>query len=139
MSDPKKPALPGIQITNIRASAANDWLGECTPKGSAWERFCDVPHALRATGKLLLTYQRRGARTPFDLASVYAPPAENDTASYARALAKALGAGIRDAVDLSKPELMAKALAIIALLETGTRVTPDQVAAAIALLFGHAS
>jgi hypothetical protein len=130
---------PSINVCNIRASDANDWQGETTAPGQAFEHFKDVPSNLRACGKLLLKYQARGARTAYQLAEKYAPPSENDTLNYAKALAKAVGCAIRDRIDVTNPATMAKLLAIIPVLETGYRCTPDQIAAAVAMLFGHAS
>jgi hypothetical protein len=133
-----------VNVSNIRASSANVWEGEVTPPGSAWERFRDVPHALRATGRLLLGYWTKySRRTPYELVEKYAPPSENDTLGYAEKVAKALGLAdkpglpaIHQYIDVRDPAVMAKVLAVIALVETGTTVTADQLKAALALIFG---
>ncbi|HLS68083.1 MAG TPA: structural protein [Kiloniellales bacterium] len=56
---------------------------------------------IRALARVLITYQdRHGLRTPWEIASRWAPPVENDTRAYAAHLAKRLGVTPHDGIDV---------------------------------------
>ena len=68
---------------NIRRNPANQWQG--LRPVQADKLFCQfkaMKWGLRAAIKLLDNYIRRGAQTPRQIISRWAPPSENDTASY---------------------------------------------------------
>ena len=70
---------------NIRRNPANQWQG--LRPVQADKLFCQfkaMKWGLRAAIKLLDNYIRRGAQTPRQIISRWAPPSENDTASYVR-------------------------------------------------------
>ena len=70
---------------NIRRNPRNRWRGlrkEQTDKSFC--QFTEMKWGLRAAIKLLDNYIRRGAQTPRQIISRWAPPSENDTASYVR-------------------------------------------------------
>ena len=67
----------------------------------AFEQFHDPVMGLRAAVVLLIAhYDRRHLDTIRKLVAVWAPPNENDTEAYARAVAKASGFGIDEPLDL---------------------------------------
>ena len=70
---------------NIRRNPANQWQG--LRPVQADKLFCQfkaMKWGLRAAIKLFDNYIRRGAQTPRQIISRWAPPSENDTASYVR-------------------------------------------------------
>ena len=70
---------------NIRRNPANQWQG--LRPVQADKLFCQfkaMKWGLRAAIKLLDNYIRRGAQTPRQIIIRWAPPSENDTASYVR-------------------------------------------------------
>ena len=70
---------------NIRRNPRNRWRG--LRKEQTDKSFCQfkaMKWGLRAAIKLLDNYIRRGAQTPRQIISRWAPPSENDTASYVR-------------------------------------------------------
>ena len=70
---------------NIRHAKQNRWRGlrkEQTDKSFC--QFTEMKWGLRAAIRLMENYIRRGAQTPRQIISRWAPPSENDTASYVR-------------------------------------------------------
>ena len=70
---------------NIRRNPANQWQG--LRPVQADKLFCQfkaMKWGLRAAIRLMENYIRRGAQTPRQIISRWAPPSENDTASYVR-------------------------------------------------------
>jgi len=70
---------------NIRRNPRNRWRGlrkEQTDKSFC--QFAEMKWGLRAAIRLMENYIRRGAQTPRQIISRWAPPSENDTASYVR-------------------------------------------------------
>lgn len=93
--------------TNIRFSEMNDWVGQC---GSDPE-FCIFEHAtygIRAAGKLIAAYRRRGKNSVSDIIKTWAPPSENDTKSYIKNVSNKLGVSPKEPItDAHLPGLMA--------------------------------
>lgn len=80
---------------------------------------------LRALAKVLLSYQRKyGLRTPAAIVGRWAPPVENDTGAYARQVAKALGVGVDDQIDLTKAATLERILPAIVQHENGQQPYP---------------
>ncbi|MDT0140843.1 structural protein P5 [Acidovorax sp. PRC11] len=80
---------------------------------------------LRALAKVLLSYQRKyGLNTPAKIIGRWAPPAENDTGAYARQVARALGVGVDDVVDLQDPGVLARIVPAIVQHENGQQPYP---------------
>ena len=70
---------------NIRRNPANQWQGlRPVQADKLFCQFKSMKWGLRAAIKLLDNYIRRGAQTPRQIISRWAPPSENDTASYVR-------------------------------------------------------
>lgn len=107
---------------NIDYVPANKWQGQ-VGLGDAWlpadqRRFAEfVSHeyGIRALASLLSTYQdRHGLRTVRGIINRWAPPRENATTAYVLAVARAVGVGPDDVLDLHEhATLRAVVVAII--------------------------
>lgn len=84
------------------------WQGEDRSAAALAQerRFCvfTTPEAgFRALAKTLLTYQRKhGLRTVKEIIDRWAPPVENNTASYVRAVADEVGVGGSEIIRLDR-------------------------------------
>jgi len=91
---------------NIEHSERNRWQGLAVPPmgegaGARFCRFVDAVMGIRALVVLLIAYfDRHGLRTVRAIIERWAPPVENDTGAYARAVARRLGVGVDDPIDL---------------------------------------
>lgn len=117
---------------NIDFNPRNSWQGqlgveEGVPK-PRFARFDQAENGIRALGKLLLNYRgkdgmpgmgRPGIDTPLEFISRWAPSSENNTMAYAQAIAKRLGVGVRDSIDISKPQVLREAVVGIIVHENG--------------------
>lgn len=94
---------------NIEWSAANNWLGQIgkEPKGR-FAIFDEHENGIRALGKILQTYYRKHKlRTIRGILNRYAPPVENDTPAYVRAVAARCGIGPdEDIADIRDPKVL---------------------------------
>lgn len=117
---------------NIDFNQRNAWQGQIgLETGVPKPRFARFDHAengIRALGKLLLNYRgkdgmpgvgRPGIDTPLEFISRWAPSTENNTLAYAQAIAKRLGVGVRDSIDISKPQVLREAVVGIIVHENG--------------------
>ncbi|WP_054912804.1 structural protein P5 [Pseudomonas sp. NBRC 111127] len=117
---------------NIDFNSRNAWQGQLGLEvGVARPRFArfDQPeNGIRALAKLLLNYRgkdgmpgvgRPGIDTPLEFISRWAPASENDTKAYAQAIAKRLGVGVRDSIDISKPQTLRELVVGIIVHENG--------------------
>lgn len=85
---------------NIRLSSEK-WQGEIQGDDKAFKTFSDPVYGIRALAKLLLNYERKyGLNTISGLISRWAPPNENDTTAYVKAVAGACGIGAYDPIDV---------------------------------------
>lgn len=108
-----------------------DWQGlatptEMTPAQKAEKRFAvfrSPEYGIRALVKLLQTYQsKHRLKTIRGIINRWAPPVENDTGAYARAVAKAVGVGPDDPIDMRDRKTAAALVsAIIAHENSGFR------------------
>lgn len=89
---------------NIEHVATNKWQGLAEPPSDGrFCRFTGHEYGLRALAVLLIAYQdRHGLRTVRDIISRWAPPAENDTVAYLAAVARRMGVGPDDPLDLHR-------------------------------------
>ena len=70
---------------NIRYSPANNWVGQVGKDDGGYAIFSDAKYGIRAIGKVLDSYRRRGLVTVEQIISTYAPPEDqNHTAAYIR-------------------------------------------------------
>jgi len=92
---------------NIDYNKANAWQGQLglelnVPK-PRFARFDEPENGIRALAKLLLTYQNKHKlKTVRQIIDRWAPPVENDTGAYANQVAKFLGVGPDEQVDINK-------------------------------------
>lgn len=93
---------------NIDFNPANAWQGQ-SGKGDHWlpvsqQRFAAFEtheHGIRALARLLLTYHdRHGLNTVRGIINRWAPPRENDTGAYVTQVARAVGIGRDEPLDL---------------------------------------
>lgn len=97
--------------------------------------FVDLDHGVRALAKVLATYQDKGIDTLAGIISRYAPPGENDTAAYIKAVAKQTGFGANDRINARDPATSAKLIAAIAKHEEGVDLDPGAVDRGVRLAF----
>jgi hypothetical protein len=86
---------------NIRISDT-EWEGKITPSpDKAFETFDCMKNGIRAMTKILLTYFRRyRLNTVADIITRWAPPKENNTLAYIRAVCSDTGFGVNEPLDL---------------------------------------
>lgn len=75
---------------NIRYNAANKWQGQVGKDDKGFCQFESDFYGLRAMARLLLNYEKQGARTVADIINKYAPDSENDTSAYVISVSSAL-------------------------------------------------
>ena len=99
-------------------------------------KFEDPRYGVRAADKVLSTYGRDyGIDTIEDVISRYAPPSDdNPTQAYIDFVSGKTGIGPSEEIDLQDPELRARLLSPMAMLESRTEISPQEVLAQIASL-----
>ncbi|MCL8343256.1 structural protein P5, partial [Pseudomonas mosselii] len=125
---------------NIDYNPRNAWQGQLGVEvGVAkprFARFDSAENGIRALGKLLLNYRGKdgmpgvgkpGIDTPIEFISRWAPSTENNTTAYAQAIAKRLGVGVRDSIDISNPCVLRETIVSIIVHENGGNPYSDQV------------
>lgn len=106
-------------LGNIDYHKRNDWVGQLgietgvvNPRFALFDSF---EHGIRALSILLLNYRGKdglpnvgatGIDTVFELISRWAPSNENDTLSYAKAVAARLGVDMYKSIDISQPKIL---------------------------------
>ncbi|WP_199637000.1 hypothetical protein JEM67_20835 [Serratia sp. PAMC26656] len=113
---------------NIEASADNPWEGQ-TGSDGRFAKFETPEHGIRALGKNLLAYNKRhGLDTVGEMITRWAPPEENDTDSYIKAICAQLGVGANDQIDVTNPRTLAALCAGIVQHENGNQpYSADQI------------
>ena len=86
---------------NIRRSA-DPWQGLARDQNDdAFFQFSEAKWGIRALARVLISYQdRHGLRTVRGIVSRWAPPVENKTSSYIDHVARRLGVGADDPLDV---------------------------------------
>lgn len=104
---------------NIDHNDANPWQGELPVDKAKESRFCrfDTPeNGIRALAKVLLTYFKKyNLKTPRAIVNRWAPPKENNTDAYVNQVAKFLGVGADDQIDLTRKALLT--LLVVAIIK----------------------
>src|SRR5579863_6140547 len=106
---------------NIRHSGAA-WLGRATHQPDAsFVRFNTPEHGIRALARILINYQvHYHLETTEQIINRWAPPTENLTDAYVRAVARAAGVNTTDHIDLrNNPALLNRFVAAIISHENG--------------------
>ena len=119
------PIYPG----NIRRSATR-YKGETRSADPAFKAFESMPWGYRAMFVLLHTYRvRHGYRTLLEMISRYAPPMENHTENYIRAVAAGAQVSPDEPLDTRSGERMIPVIAAMSRVENGTPARMDEVRA----------
>lgn len=119
---------------NIRRSATR-YRGEVYPSTDpAFKQFESHAWGYRAIFVLLRTYRvRYGLTTPAEMIARWAPPAENDTAGYIRAVCGQTGFAPDREIDTRDPTVMIRLAAAISRVENGEKADLREVRAGWAL------
>lgn len=86
---------------NLRTIARNPWAGQVGGDADGYGVYDAMQSGARAAAKQLLKYQRAGLNTVRKLIATWAPSVENNTEAYIAAVAKALGVGADQAIDVN--------------------------------------
>lgn len=92
---------------NIRHST-NKWVGQSAVQNDpAFVQFDAPEYGIRALYRNLLAYRNRGLHTVNSIINTWAPPSENNTSAYVKAVASSMNLDVGDIVPLSQyPELI---------------------------------
>ena len=114
---------------NIRQSGVR-YKGEVRPsRDPAFKQFESLAWGYRAVFMLLHTYRvRHGLRTIREMISRWAPPSENHTDAYIRAVAADTGLDSDERLDTHDARTMIPVAAAISRVENGTPADMRQVA-----------
>ncbi|KYC17053.1 structural protein P5 [Pseudomonas sp. ABFPK] len=125
---------------NIDFNPRNSWQGQLGIEVGVPEprfaRFDEPENGIRALGKLLINYRGKdgmpgvggkGIDTVLETISRWAPSSENDTQTYAAAVAKRIGVRPTDPINIKDPATLRAMVLGIILHENGGNPYPDQV------------
>lgn len=117
---------------NIDFNPRNDWVGQLGLELGAskprFARFDSPENGIRALGKLLIAYRGKdgmpgvggkGIDTVLETINRWAPSNENDTKSYALAVAKRLGVRTADPINIKDPATLRVFVESIIIHENG--------------------
>jgi hypothetical protein len=90
-----------------------------TGSDGRFARFETPDHGMGAIDALLQSYGRKGLNTVGGVISKWAPPVENNTNAYAGTVAKNIGVGVDDTIDLNDPSIRKSLATHIANYENG--------------------
>lgn len=122
---------------NIRISDQH-WLGKLTPsRDPDFETFDSIEHGIRAVAMLVLSYYfEHGLNTITGIISRYAPPSENNTASYIMSVCDRTGFDADAPLDLERQDELFAIVSAICDHEQGSAieaVSADQFKTGISL------
>ncbi|HGM5243534.1 TPA: hypothetical protein ACKPZK_002477 [Serratia marcescens] len=122
---------------NIEASDKNPWEGQSGSDGR-FAKFETPEHGIRALGKNLLTYyQKHGLDTVGEIITRWAPPKENKTDAYIKAICDQLGVAADQQIDVTNPRTLAALCAGIVNHENGSQpYTDEQIGAGVSAALG---
>jgi len=125
---------------NIDFNPRNDWQGqlglEVGVAKPRFARFDQAENGIRALGKLLINYRskdgmpgvgEKGIDTVLETINRWAPSNENDTQAYASAVAKRLGVGTTDPINIKDPATLRGMVLGIIIHENGRNPYPDMI------------
>ena len=118
----------GMRNNNPGNLVANAWTSTLPGyKGSdgKFAIFDTLENGTAALDRNLSSYGSKGIHTPLAIASTWAPAGDNnDPNSYGATIAKALGVGPNDTVDMNDPKVRAKVAEAITRVENGPGNAP---------------
>ena len=126
---PPQSSIIGQRINNPFNIRQYDqgFLGE-TGEDSGFVSFEDPMYGVRAADRVLTTYgTKRGINTIRGLINRFAPPSENETRNYVNYISDQLGIDPDAEVDLSDPEMRARILSPMAMMESRSEYSPGQI------------
>ena len=131
---PKASSIIGQRINNPMnlRQFGQGFLGDEGEEDS-FIKFQDPAYSYRAADMVLDKYGRDyGINTIEDMISRYAPPSDdNPTEAYIDFVSQKTGIGSGDPIDLQDPELRAQLMAPMAMLESRTEISPEDIRAQI--------
>lgn len=144
----RSPKTPGKDARGVRNNnpgnirhGSSDWQGMSKDQpDEEFVKFDSPAYGVRAVGKILLNYQtRHKLNTVQGIINRWAPPVENDTKSYVKAVAEHLGVSPTDKLDLkSNPEMLRKLIEAITNHENGYQpYDPEVLDEGIAMVLGN--
>jgi hypothetical protein len=103
------------------------WQGErSTDDDAEFEEFDSAELGIRALAKVLLSYQRKyGIRSVRGFIRRWAPPVENNTDSYERAVSKRMGVTPEESLDITHEQTLASMVKAIIWHENGRCIYSD--------------
>ena len=112
---------------NIRRSAVR-YKGETESDDAAFKTFASTAWGYRAMFVLLHTYRvRHRIATLRGMIARWAPPSENRTEAYIRAVSADTGIGPDEALETLDPATMVPVAAAISRVENGSAADPDEI------------
>jgi hypothetical protein len=117
---------------NIDRHAGTKWQGMADDQSSdpRFVVFKSPQYGIRAIARLMLTYQNQyHLNTIRGLINRWAPPNENKTEAYIQAVAKSVGVGPDDEIDVDSAQVMTGLIKAIILHENGSQPYSDAVIA----------
>ena len=109
---------------NIRLGQA--WQGlEQTQTDQSFCQFVTPEYGIRAIMKIMITYHKEGVETINDIISKWAPPNENDTVAYIKAVSQDAGIDPNIIVDVHDVPVMVDIIKGIITHENGCQPYPD--------------
>lgn len=118
--DPKAPR--GIRNNNPGNLRSSEFKGTVGVDDGGYGKFDTPESGLRAMAKNLLAQQEKhGLNTVEGIVTKYAPPSENNTAAYISTVAKAIGVGPADKLNLKDPATMQKLMTAMIQQENGVQ------------------
>ncbi|CVF30980.1 MULTISPECIES: hypothetical protein [Serratia] len=122
---------------NIEASDKNPWEGQIGSDGR-FAKFETPEHGIRALGKNLLTYyQKHGLDTVGEIITRWAPPKENKTDAYIKAICDQLGVAADQQIDVTNPRTLAALCSGIVNHENGNQpYTDEQIGSGVSAALG---
>lgn len=110
---------------NIRKSAT-DWRGKIVGADPEFETFIHEVYGIRALARVLLAYHRWHRLTTIrEYITRWAPPVENDTEAYIRAVSVATSRAATEFYDVTAPDALAALAKAIIRHENGAQPYSD--------------
>lgn len=108
---------------------STQWQGlDQPPSDGRFCRFVSPEYGIRAGCRILITYQQKyGLKDVTAIINRFAPPVENDTGAYIHAVARAVGVGAGEPIDVKDATIMRRIVNAIIRHENGYNPYPDSI------------
>ena len=113
---------------NVRYNASNDWFGRDSKEGTpaGFETFVSTAHGIRAADKVLEKYDDYGVNSIREVITRFAPSSENDTEGYIDFVAKEIGIGADDGLNLKNPRTRTELIKAMVQMESPDVTLTDE-------------